>query len=44
MNTRQLLRALDSDPVMKDYSRNVFVLDQFQKAKLVDKGIYICND
>ena len=44
MNTRQLLCALDSDPAMKDYSRNVFALDQFQKAKLPDKGIYVCND
>ena len=36
--------ALDSDPAMKDYSKNIFALDQFQTAKLNDKGIYVCND
>ena len=44
MNKRKLQCALDSDPAMKDYSSNVFALDQFQKAKLADKGIYVCND
>ena len=44
MNTRQLQCALDSDPAMKDYSRNVLALDQFQRANLSDKGIYVCND
>ena len=44
MNTRQLQCAFDSDPAMKDYSRNVLALDQFQRANLSDKGIYVCND
>ena len=44
MNTRQLQCALDSDPAMKDYSRNVFALDQFQRVNLSDKGIFECND
>ena len=44
MNTRQLLCALDSDPAMEDFNREVFALDQFLNAKLEDKGIYICND
>ena len=44
MNTRQLQCALDSDPAMKDYSRNVFALDQFQRVNLSDKGIFVCND
>ena len=44
MNTRQLQCALDSDPAMKDYSRNVLALDQFQRVNLSDKGIFVCND
>ena len=44
MNTRQLLCALDSDPAMKDFHREVYAKDQFLKANLMDKGIYICNN
>ena len=44
MNTRQLICALDSDPMMRDFHREVYALDQFQKAKLENKGIYICNE
>ena len=44
MNTKQLQCALDSDPAMKDYSRNVFALDQFHRVNLSDKGIFECND
>ena len=44
MNTTQLQCALESDPAMKEYQREVFALDQFKNAKLLNKGIYICNE
>ena len=47
MNTRQLQCALDSDPQMREYERQVLALDQFLKIKIGKrgkKGIYICND
>ena len=44
MNTTQLQCAMDSDPAMKEYQRKVFALDQFKKAKLSERGIYICNE
>ena len=29
---------------MKEYQRKVIALDQFKKAKLSERGIYICNE
>ena len=44
MNTQQLRCAMDSDPALRSFSREVFAKDQFIKAMLEDKGAYICND
>ena len=29
---------------MKEYQRKVFALDQFKKARLSERGIYICKE
>uniref|UniRef100_A0A7M5XHV3 Uncharacterized protein n=1 Tax=Clytia hemisphaerica TaxID=252671 RepID=A0A7M5XHV3_9CNID len=44
MNTLQLICALDSDPMMREYRREVYALDEFKQARLEIKGIYICNE
>ena len=38
----QLQCPLDS--AMKEYQRKVFALYQFKKAKLSERGIFICNE
>lgn len=44
MDTSQLLCALNNDPQMDEYEKRVLAKDEFMRARLSKKGVYICNE